>query len=806
MSNTDIRFKEVRRVPVTARVERLRQAVLDAKPILCSERALTVTKCYQETEGMHFIERKARAFHRILDEMTLTIWDDELLVGTLGTNGRRSAPVFPEFSIEWMKEELDSLLETREQDTFVVPEQVKADIRSIFPYWENKSVFQRYRSLLPEDTKKIRDAYVFTRDLFERNGYGHTAYQAEKLIRVGLKGLREEVESKYAQLDLTQSGDFEKKLFYDGLLICFDAVANYARRYSDKALAMAEGEDRPERKAELLKIADVCRWVPENPARDIWEAMQVVEFMQIVLQLETSGDSVSPGRIDQYLYPFYQKAMEEGTYSVSQIQELLDCMWVKFNEIVKVQDTESVHIHPGFPMTQNVTAGGVTRDGADAVNELSYMMLNSQEHIRLQQPQFTVRYHDGTPEDFKLRAAEVIEYGTGMPALFGDGGCIAAMERSFPDMPKENIRNYAIVGCIELAPEGFQGRVNGGFLNLARVTDLAMNDGVDRLTGQQLGPRTGDPNQFETFEDLFAAVEKQMEFMVHHQVVNNLVVDYVQRNNTPHLLLSSLVDGCIEKGRDITYGGSRWGGTPILIAGIATASNALTAVKRLVFDEGMYDMAALNRALDNNFEGREEEKVQQVMLDAPKFGNDDDYADKVMKRMTDSFFGIIESQKDIDGRKYTSFTVTLGGTVPMGWKTGATADGRKAKMPISDSFSPANEGKNGGPTQVLLSAGKVDQSHFGQGNVLNLKLTKTAIQSEESKKKLMDMVSVYFNSLGGQELQFNVVDGKTLKQAQKTPEQYQDLIVRVAGYSARFVELAREMQDDIIARAEHDRI
>lgn len=805
-NNTDKKCNQVRTVPVTARVERLRQAVLDAKPILCSERALIVTKCYRKTEGMHFIERKARAFYRILDEMTLRIWDDELLVGTLGTNGRRSAPVFPEFSIEWMKDELEDLLETREQDTFEVPEQVKADIRSIFPYWQNKSIFQQYRSLLPEDTKKIRDAYVFTRDLFERNGYGHTAYQAEKIINIGLKGLREEVKSKYADLDLTKSEDFERKLFYDGLSICFDAITNYARRYSDQALSMAKAESDPERKAELLKIADVCRWVPENPARDIWEALQVVEFMQIVLQLETSGDSVSPGRMDQYLYPFYQKAVREGTYSIVQIQELFDCMWIKFNEIVKVQDTESVHIHPGFPMTQNVTAGGVTRDGADAANELSYIMLNCQEHIKLQQPQFTVRYHDGTREDFKLRAAEVIEYGTGMPALFGDRGCIAAMERSFPDMPKENMRNYAIVGCVELAPEGFQGRVNGGFLNLARVVDLAMNNGVDRLTGVQLGLQTGNANQFKTFDDLFTAVEQQMEFMVHHQVVNNMVVDYVQRRNTPHLFLSSLVDGCIEKGRDITFGGSRWGGTPLLIAGIATAANALTAVKRLVFDEKQYGMTAINDALDKNFEGDEAKALQEVLLDAPKYGNDDDYADEIMKMMTDSFFGIIESQKDIDERSYSSFTVTLGGTVPMGWKTGATADGRSAMMPVSDSFSPANEGKNGGPTQVLLSAGKVDQSHFRQGNVLNLKLTKTAIQSAESKKKLMDMVSVYFNALEGQEVQFNVVDGKTLQDAQKTPEKYRDLIVRVAGYSARFVELAKEMQDDIIARAEHDRV
>lgn len=800
------RFDAVRNIPVTDRVRRLRKAVLDAKPILCSERALAVTRCYQETEGMHYIERRARAFYRILDEMTLQIYDDELIVGTLGINGRRSAPVFPEFSIEWMKDELEESLETREQDTFEVPQYVKDDINSIFDYWEGKSNWIKYRNLLPEDTKHIRDAYVFSRDLFERAGYGHTVYQLEKVLKVGLEGLREEVKSKYADLDYTDADSFDRKLFYDGLLICFDAVENYARRYSEKASAMAEVEKDEQRKAELLKIADVFSWVPAHPARDIWEALQVIETMQIVLQLETSGDSVSPGRMDQYLYPYYKHDIETGRYTNEQIQELMDCIWVKYNEIVKVQDYESIYVHPGFPLTQNVTAGGLTPDGRDATNELSYMMLTCQEHIRLQQPQFTFRYHEGTSDDVKMRAAEVIEYGTGMPALFGDNGCIASMKRSFPDMPEENMNNYAIVGCVELAPQGFQGRVNGGFVNLARIIDMAMNDGIDRMTGEQLGPKTGDPSEFKSFDDLFAAVKKQLAFFIHHQVVNAMVVDYVQRENTPHLFLSSMVDGCIESGRDMTRGGSRWGGTPILIGGIATAANSLAAVKEQVFETGKYTMKEINAALDANFEGDKNSVIYQDLLAAPKYGNDDDFADDVMVQMTEDVFGEIESHNDIDGRPYSTFTVTLGGTVPMGWKTGATADGRKAGMPISDSFSPANEGENGSPTSVFLSAGKVDQSHFRQGNILNLKFTKTALSSEDSKQKLMNMVSTYFNKLNGQEVQFNVVNGETLKEAQKKPEQYSDLIVRIAGYSARFVELSTDLQNDIIARAEHEAV
>lgn len=801
-----VKEKEIAKVLATDRVLRLKKAVLEAKPILCSERALSVTSSYKETEGMHYIERRAKAFERIMDEMTLKIWDEELIVGNHGKNGRRSAPVYPEFSIEWIQEELDEILETREQDTFIVPEYVKEDLKRTFPYWEGKTIFKKYRNLLPEETKKVRDAYMFSRDLFERNGYGHTVYQAEKLLKVGLSGMKDEVHKKLNELDLTNIDNFNKKLFYEGLLICFDAVIRYSKRFSEKAFEMADLEADMKRKQELKKIADVCAWVPENPARDTWDALQVIQFMQLIIQLETNGDSVSPGRMDQYLYPYFKKDLEEGNYNIEQIQELYDCLWIKFNEIVKAQDTESIHIHPGFPMTPNVTAGGVTAQGHDATNELSFVMLNCQEHIRLTNPQFTVRFHDNTLDDFKERVAEIVEYGTGMPAIFGDNGCMSAIRRVFPDMPVENIRDYSIVGCIELAPKSFQGRVNGGMLNVARVVDLALNDGVDRLTGKQLGLKTGKPEELITFEDLFQAVRKQMQFMLHHQVVNAMVVDSVQRENTPHLFMSSLIDGCIENGRDMTWGGSKWGATPILMAGLATAANSLTAVKHQVYELKNFSMKELKVVLDNNFDGEEGSQIQSIMLNEPKYGNDDDYADDVICRLTDMFFEEIEKHKDIDGRNYTSMILTLGGTVPHGWKTGATADGRKATMPVSDSMSPSNEGKSESPTAVLLSAGKIDQSHILEGNVLNLKLTKSAIESKESKKKLMDLVSTYFNPLNGQEVQFNVLSTSTLRDAQEHPENYGDLIVRVAGYSARFVELAKELQNDIIARTEHENI
>ncbi|MDF2948482.1 MAG: pyruvate formate-lyase [Sedimentibacter sp.] len=790
--------------PITSRIAKLKQEVIYSKPILCSERALLVTQSYQETESLPNPTRRALALKKILDNMTQVIWDEELIVGSHGSNGRRSAPVFPEYAIAWLEDELDETLEKREQDTFIVPEKVKNDLKDIFPYWRGKTVYDRYRALLPDDVKKSRDAYMFSRDLFERNGYGHTVYNMPELMSLGLAGIKEEINEHLKNLDLTTSEGIEKKVFYEGVIICCDAVIAYAKRYSKTAEKLAENEKDPIRKKELEKIADVCNHVPEYPARDTWDAIQTAAFMQLIIQTETNGDSVSPGRMDQYLYPLYKKDIDEGKYTNKEIQELLDCFWIKLNEIIKVQDSESIHIHPGFPMTPNLTIGGQKPNGEDAVNELSYLMLNAQEHIQLTNPQFTVRYHKNTPNEFKLRVAEVIKLGTGMPAMFGDEMCIKAISKAFPDMPIERVRDYGIVGCVELAPRGFQARVNAGFLNVARVVDLALNDGIDRLTGVQLGLKTGKPEDLKSFNDVLKAVEIQMDFFVKHQVINGAVVDMIQRQYTPHLFLSALIEGCIENGRDMTWGGSLWGATPILHVGLATASNSLAAVKKVVFDENKITMSELKNVLDRNFSGDSDEATHKYLTNAPKYGNDDEYADEVMNNTTSLFFKIIEKYKDIDGRNYTSMILTLGGTVPHGWKTGATADGRKSTTPVSDSMSPSNGSDKEGPTAVLLSASKIDQSHILEGNVLNLKFTKSAMGESDSLQKFVDMVDTYLIDLEGQEVQVNVVDGETLKKAQKNPENYQDLIIRVAGYSARFVELAKELQDDIIWRTEHN--
>jgi len=791
------------RLPITPRIKKMREEVVSSKPILCSERALLVTEAYKETENEPMIIRRAKAFEKVLKNMTIEIWDDELIVGNHGGNGRRSAPVFPEWGTYWLEKELDEILETRKQDRFIVPQKVKEDLKSIFPYWKGKTVYERYRAMLPEETKRIRDAYIFTRDLFERGGYGHAAYDTPKVLKMGFKGIKEEVQERLRKLEKTNAKDQEKRLFYEAVLITSDAAIHFAHRFSEKAKFLAKKETNEVRKRELEKIAEVCAWVPENPARDFWEAVQVAWFLQLLVQIESNGNSVSPGRLDQYLYPYFKKDLEEGRLTIEQAQELLDCFWLKLNEIIKVWDKEATRVHPGFPMTQDVTIGGQTPDGFDATNELSYLMLNAQEHIRLQNPQFTVRIHKNTPDDFLMRVAEVVRFGTGMPAMFGDEICIPAIIRT-TGVPLDRARDYRIVGCAELTPRGLQGRANGAYFNVARVVDLALNDGVDRLTGEKIGLSTGDPTKFKTFNEVIDAVKKQMAYFIEHNVTNNLIVDMVQRELTPHVFLSSIIEGCIEKGRDITWGGSLYGVTPTQPVGMATAADSLTAVKKLVFDEKKLTMAELKEALDSNFEGVRGEEIRQMLLKAPKYGNDDDEADFMVKKFTDIFFDELEKHRDIDGRPYATLILTLGSTVPHGWRTGATADGRKAKTPVSDSMSPTNGADKNGPTAVLKSASKIDQIRTMQGNILNLKFNRSILEDERALRKFALMIRTYLVDLKGLEVQVNVIDSKTLRDAQKHPEKYKDLIIRVAGYSARFVELAKEMQDDIIARTEHE--
>lgn len=800
------RWKEyleiLKKIPMTNRVKKLRQEVVLAEPSLCSERALIITMSYRRTEGEPILIRRAKAIREILEKMSIRIWQDELIVGNQAS-ARRAAPVFPEWGVYWLERQLDEI-ETREQDRMTVPTSVKKDLRSIFPYWHGKTVYDHVRGFLPEEVRRARDAYIFTLDLFERGSFGHMLYDIPRILKEGLQAIKKEVRLLWQQADISDPEQIEKIHFWQAIEIVSEGVINFARRFASLAQEMAGKERDKKRQEELLKIAEVCGRVPEKGATNFWEAIQSIWFLQLVIQIEGNGNSVSLGRLDQHLYPYFLRDWESGKITFVEAQELLDLLWIKLNEIIKVWDTEAARVHAGWPMTQNVLIGGQNENGQDVTNELSFLLLNSQEHIRLSGPQLSMRVHEGTPDELLLRACEVIRGGGGMPALFGDEAIISGLQKL--GIPLAEARNFGIVGCVEPSLIGAFGRNNGGYFNLARVVDLALNDGVDRLSGKRLGLPTGKISNMKSFDEVLSAVHNQMAYFVRLLVIENNLIDMVQAALTPHILASMLIPGCIEKGKDITNGGAKYNWTTPFGVGLATAADSLMALKKLVFSERKYSLMHLNEAL--TFPDSEDYKnIRPHLLKCPKYGNDDDEVDELACFVANSFFNELEKYKTFRGHgPFVGGLFSLASTVPHGWRTGATADGRLPMTPISDSISPTNGADHEGPTAVLKSASKLDHSRCMGGNVLNLKFNPQAIESGGSLQKFAQLIKTYLVDLKGLEVQINVVSIDTLKDAQIFPEKYRDLIIRVAGYSARFIELAREIQNDIISRTEHSLI
>ena len=789
-----------KRIPVADRIKRIREQILHATPTVCSERALLVTKAYKETEGRPIEIRRALAFKSVLENMTINIWDDELIVGNLAA-GRRAAPIFPEWGVYWLEEQLDSI-PTRKQDKMEISDKVKEDLRGIFDYWHGRTVYDRVWGTMPEEVQKARKAYIFTIDLYERGAFGHLVYDTPTVLRIGFAGLKAQAHAAIENADFSQPKEMNQVIFWQAIEIICDGVIIFAHRYAAEARRLAELCEDAERKAELNMLASVCDRVPEHGATSFQEAIQAAFFVQLLIQIEGNGNSVSLGRLDQYFIPYFRNDIETGAITYAQGQELLDCFWLKLNEIIKCWDTEAAYVHAGFPMTQNVVIGGQLEEGVDATNELTYMFLTTQDHIRLSSPQFTMRVFDGTPRELLLRAAEIIKGGGGMPALFGDDAVIRSLENA--GIPRDVAVNYCLVGCVEPSVVGAFGRNNGGYINIARIVDCALNDGVDRLTGQQIGVKTG--RNFETFEDFKAAVERQMAYFVRLQATENHIIDTVQAEVTPHLFASSVIPDCIKKGKDITRGGARYHWTTPFAAGLATAADSLAAIRNIVFENKRLTLEELNRVLDSNFEGIEGERTRLILLSAPKYGNDEPAADEMARYISEMFFSEVEKYPTARGGHMVGGVFTLSATVPHGWKTGATANGRKASTPISDSISPTNSIDKNGPTAVLQSASRLNHGRCSGGNVLNIKFAPTALEASGTLDKFSDMLKTYLVDLKGMEVQVNVVSAKMMRAAQKEPDQYKDLIVRMAGYSVRFVELSEEIQNDIITRTEHQQL
>ncbi len=780
------------------RGQRLRHRVVTVQPRICLERARIITQSYKETEGEHILVRRSRAFDCILKGISVYILDDELIVGHQAST-QRSAPLFPEFAVEWVDQEIDTF-ESRPQDRFIVPVEVKEEFREeILPYWKGKTLSDRLYSYLTEEIRLQRFvATVFSVGLHEDGGLGHVALDYEKVLKQGLEGIKDEIFEKLEGLTIWRPEDYKKKLFYESCISMCNSVIGFAQRYAAKAREMAEGENNRIRREELLQIAENCERVPTSPARNFHEALQSFWFVQLVPQIYDNGVSISPGRFDQYMYPYYGDDIKGGRLTREKAQELLEALWVKFTEPIKVYRAADAAFHAGYPMGQNLCISGVGPDGLDATNDLSYRCLEAHSHMLLMQPNFSARVHLNSPHQYLMKVAEAIKLGSGMPQITNDEVFVTALTNIGVSL--EDARGYVPVGCVESAPVNAWGRCNGGYTNLTKVVELALSNGVCRITGEQVGPKIGDPKKFKSFDDLIEAYKSQMQYTIKTLATWDNLIDMTHAQFMPTPFTSLLVGDCIEKGKDVTEGGARYNWTGPLGVGIANAGDSLVAVKKMVFEERSISMEELLKALDSDFEGKED--LRQILINKmPKYGNDIHEVDLLVKLTTDIFFDVLENFETYRGGPFVGSLLPVASYVAFGQSTGATPDGRKAKERLADGISPTTGMDLNGPTAVFKSVCTIDHLRCPNGVIFNQKINPATIATSEGMRKFIELIRTYIR-MGGGHVQFNIVSADMLKDAQVHPDKHRGLVVRVAGYSAFFNEIHRDVQDSIIARTE----
>lgn len=782
------------------RGQRLRKAVIETKNYVCVERAILATQAYKENEDKNIFVKRALTLDKILRNMRVYILEDELIVGHQAEK-QRSAPIFPEFAVDWIVDEID-MFETRPADKFIFPEEDREKfLTQVVPYFKNRTLSDRAYAEAPEEVKKLSwQAVQFSIGIHEQGGFGHVLQDYGKFINVGMKAMRDKAQEKLDNLDLTKANDIKVRAFYQSIVIICDAVVAYANRYADEAERCAAIEKDEKRKQEFLEIARVCRRVPEYPAEDFHEALQSFWFAQLIPQIYDNGVSISPGRFDQYLYPFYEKDVESGKRTKAECQELLEATWVKFVEPMKIYSAEDAQYNAGFPMGQNLCIGGVDREGNDATNDLSYRILEAHRKMLLMQPNFSARVHKDTPHDFLIALCEAIRYGNGMPQLVCDEIYMEGLMKLGVSL--EDARDYALEGCVEGTPLNAWGRGNGGYFSHIKVLELTLNNGKDTLTGVQAGIETGDPATWETFEDFQAAYKKQVEYCASQLVKWNNILDHIHKELMPVPFTSLLIDDCLEKGLDVTEGGAKYNWTGPPSVGIANIGNSIYAIKKVVFEDKKYTMAELVEALRTNWEGKE--PMRQYFLNkVTKYGNDEPKVDKTVRWAIDTYLNAIGKHETYRGGPFIGGLVPVSSYVGFGQKTAATPDGRKSGEPLADGISPALGTDVKGMTAVIKSVTKLDHSRCPNGVILNLKLNPLTANSPEGLEKMAACIRTYFE-LGGEHVQFNVVTAEKLRKAQQNPEKYKNLVVRVAGYSAFFNELAPEIQESIIQRTENN--
>lgn len=715
---------------------------------------------------------------------------------------------FPEFSYEWLEAELDTVA-TRTADPFEIAEETKAELREADKYWKGKTTSELATSYMAPEAIRAIEHNIFTPGNYFYNGVGHVTVKYWEVLEIGFEGIMAKAQKELDNCNVGDGDYARKSHFLEAVILSCQAVMDYADRYAQLAREMAGQTSDPVRRQELLVIAENCSKVPAKGARGFYEACQSFWFVQQLIQMESSGHSISPGRFDQYMYPYYMKDINEGKITKEDALELLTCLWIKTLTINKVRSQSHTLSSAGSPMYQNVTIGGQTTDKKDAVNELSFVVLQSVAQTRLTQPNLTVRYHANIDKHFFDECIEVMKLGFGMPALNNDEIIIPSFINW--GVKEEDAYNYSAIGCVETAVPGKWGyRCTGmSYINFPRVLLCAMNDGVDLTSGKRFTKGYGKFTEMETYEDLLAAWDKTVREMTRYSVIVENAIDKASERDVPDVLCSALTDDCIGRGKTIKEGGAVYDFISGLQVGIANMADSLAAIKKLVYEEKKITKEQLWNAILDDFQSEENKKIQEMLInDVPKYGNDDDYVDQLVVEAYDSYLDEIKKYPNtryhrgpIGGIRYGG-TSSISANVGQGMGTIATPDGRNAFEPLAEGSSPAHNADKNGPTAVFKTVAKLPTEKITGGVLLNQKMTPQMLSTEENKQKLEMLIRTFFNRLHGYHVQYNIVSRETLIDAQKHPEKHKDLIVRVAGYSAFFNVLSKKTQDDIIGRTE----
>jgi pyruvate formate-lyase/glycerol dehydratase family glycyl radical enzyme len=781
---------------MTERVARLRQCSLETKPRVSMERAALLTEFYRQSGPLSVPVQRASALKWIFERRTIYIAPGELIVGERGPQPK-ATPTYPELCCHSM-EDL-AILHSREKISYSVDEEARrTHCEEVMPYWSGFSMRDRIFNEMEPAWKDAYEAGIFT-EFMEQRAPGHTVL-GDVIYRKGLLDLKAEVAESLGHLDFLNDPEaWDKQQELKGMQIAADAVIRFAERHAEMAEKLAAKEADPQRKAELEKIASVCRWVPAHAPRDFWEALQAYWFthLAVVTELNT-WDSFCPGHLDQHVWPFYARGIEDGTLTREQARELLECFWIKFNNQPAPPKVGVTAAESGtYTDFCNINTGGLKSDGSSAVNDLTYLVLDVIDEMRLLQPSSNLQLSKKNPDRFLKRGLEIVRKGWGQPSIFNADMVVEELLRQGKSI--EDARAGGTSGCVETGAFGKEAYILTGYFNVPKVLEITLNNGTDPRTGKKIGIESGDPAEFESYDELVHAFRRQLRYFLDVKIRGNNIIECLYARHMPAPYLSLLVDDCIAKGKDYNDGGPRYNSTYIMSVAPGTATDSLAAIRYHVFDRGTLPMSRLLEALRANFEGYEEVRLQ-LWNKSPKYGNDDDYADSILRQVFDMFYDEVNGRPNTKGGTYRVNYLSTTCHVYFGSVTGATPDGRKAWEPLSDGISPAQGADRHGPTAVIQSAAKMDHARTG-GTLLNQKFTPQLLEGEAGINHLAHLVRSYFK-LDGHHIQFNVVTAEALREAQAHPEQHRDLIVRVAGYSDYFCDLTTALQNEIIARTE----